>query len=132
MRHKIAGKRLNKSSKHRKALFRNLSRELLLRGSITTTQAKAKAVRPFVEKILTKAKKQSLQSRRLIHQSLPDRKLTNYIVDVVAPALKERPGGYTRIRRQGVRRGDGAMLVRLSLVDQPSNQTTPSKESKTK
>lgn len=117
MRHRIAGKKLNRSTKHRKALFKNLARELFLHGEITTTEVKAKAVRPIAEKLITRAKKQDLASRRMIQAYFNDRKATTRLVDQVVPQLNKRDSGYTRIQRVGVRRGDDTMMVTLSLVD---------------
>lgn len=117
MRHRVSGRKLNRSSGHRKALFKNLAREFFLRGEITTTEAKAKSVRPIVEKLITKAKKQSLSTRRAVHSYFNDKSVTSHVVDVVAPQLGGRTSGYTRIRKVGARRGDNSMMVKLSLVD---------------
>lgn len=117
MRHRVGGKKLNRSSNHRKALFKNVASGLIEHGEITTTEAKAKAIQATVEKLVTKAKKQTLHSRRLIHSFLNDKKLTSKLVDKLAPQLGHRSSGFTKIQKLGVRRGDNATMVKLSLVD---------------
>lgn len=117
MRHRIAGKKLNRSTGHRKALFKNLAKDLFIHGQITTTEAKAKAIKPMVDKLITRAKKQDLASRRRIQAFFNNKTVTNQLVDRIAPQLNTRTSGYTRIRRQKIRRGDNSIMVTLSLVD---------------
>ena len=117
MKHHVKGKKLNRDIKHRKALFRNLAAALIENGSITTTEAKAKAVKPIVDKLFTKAKTASLHSRRLIGSFLPKRRLVNLLVDELAPNTGKRTSGFTRITKLGQRRGDNTMMVQLSLTD---------------
>jgi len=124
MRHRVFGKRLSRDRSHRKALFKNLIKSLIVNGEIKTTESKAKAVRRLVEKIITKGKKGTLHARRLIEAFLQDKKVVNKIVDEVSPLFKDRPGGYTRIIRLGKRRGDDAMMVKLELVDKPVSKKT--------
>lgn len=119
MRHKLAGKKLSLDRDQRKSLFKNLIRSLIIHGRIKTTEAKAKAIRGLVEKLITKGKKQTLQSRRLIAAFLQNKKVVNKIVDELGPLFKKRTGGFTRIIRLGKRRGDKAMMVNLELVETP-------------
>lgn len=108
-----------KDRSHRKALFKNLINALMIRGEIKTTESKAKAVRRLAEKLITKGKKGTLHSRRLIAAFLQNKKAVNRIVDELGPLFKKRPGGFTRIIRLGRRRGDDAMMVQLELVEKP-------------
>jgi len=117
MRHRVKSKKLNRSSGHRKALFKNLAKDLFLHGQITTTETKAKVVQPIIEKLITRAKKQNLQARRMIQDFFSDGTITTHVVDRIAPQLDSRTSGYTRIRKIGPRRGDDTMMASLSLVD---------------
>ena len=123
MRHQVAGRRLGRSTGHRKALFRNLTTELFRHGRIRTTEAKAKAVRPNAEKIITIAKRgvneesYALHARRLVAARLNGPEIVKVLFDEIAPRYEARPGGYTRILKLGPRQGDGAEMVLLELVD---------------
>ena len=123
MRHRVAGRRLGRSTGHRKALFRNLVTELFRHGRIRTTEAKAKSVRPNAEKLITLAKKglreedYVLHARRLAASRLNDPDVVKELFDEIAPRYETRPGGYTRILKLGPRQGDGAEMVLLELVD---------------
>ncbi len=132
MRHRVAGRKLTRDSQHRIALRRNLVRALLINGRITTTLAKAKAVRPYVEKLVTRAKKAAelkdaggensradyVHQVRLLAREVPDRKLLSLLVDVVGPMVKDRPGGYTRILRDARNSlGDNAPRAIFEFVD---------------
>ena len=123
MRHRVAGRRLGRSTGHRKALFRNLVTELFRHGRIRTTEAKAKSVRPDAEKLITLAKKglreedYVLHARRLAASRLNDPDVVKELFDEIAPRYETRPGGYTRILKLGPRQGDGAKMVLLELVD---------------
>jgi len=128
MRHRVAGKKLSRDRDHRKALFKNLIRALVIHGSVKTTESKAKAVRRLVEKLITKSKQGTLHSRRLIAAFLQDKQAVGKIVDELAPLFKKRPGGYTRIVRLGQRQGDNAMMVKLELVE----KTVKKEEKETK
>lgn len=132
MRHRVAGKKLSRHRGHRKALFKNLISGLILHGEIKTTESKAKAVRPLVEKLITKGKAGTLHARRIIAAFLQNKKVVNRIVDEIGPIFKSRPGGYTRIIRLGRRRGDNAMMVKLELVDKPAAGSEPAKRGKKK
>ncbi len=117
MRHKISGKKLNRTSSHRSALSANLASSLLLHEQIFTTVAKAKFIRPFVEKLITKAKDDTLASRRLILSRLKDKSAVKKLMDVVAKRYVARPGGYTRIVKAGFRQGDAAPMVYIELLN---------------
>ncbi len=114
------GPRLGAGPAHEKAILRGLSRSLILHGRIVTTEVKAKRVRPFVEKLITKARKGGLHNRRLVLSDLQDRKVVHRLFADVAPKTGDRPGGYTRILKLGPRRGDAAPMAILELVDAPT------------
>ena len=117
MKHNIVHKKLNRTSSHRKALLMNLSNALLKHEQITTTLPKAKALKPFVEKIITLGKKGDLQARRKTVSILQDEKNTKKVFDIFAERYKERGGGYTRIVKLGHRLGDNASTAVIELVD---------------
>jgi large subunit ribosomal protein L17 len=123
MRHRVAGRRLGRSTGHRRALFRNLSTELFRHERIKTTEAKAKAVRGQAEKLITVAKRghaeggNPLFARRRLAAALNDPLIAKKVFDEYAERYESRPGGYTRILRLGPRRGDGADMVYLELVE---------------
>ena len=117
MRHKVAGRKLGRSTGHRKAMYRNLVTDLLSYEKITTTEAKAKEVRGLAEKMITLGKKGGLHSRRRALSFILDKKVTDKVFDEFAPRYAERPGGYTRIIKLGPRLGDGAAMVQLELVE---------------
>lgn len=107
------------SSSHEKAILRNLSRSMIEHGRIITTEAKAKRVRPFVERLITKARHGGVHNRRQVLAQIGDRAVVHRLFAVVAPATGERPGGYTRILKLGQRRGDATPMALIELVDQP-------------
>ena len=117
MRHRIAHRKLNRTSEHRKALFKNMLNSLIKYEQITTTLPKAKELRPFVEKIITLGKKGDLESRRKAISILQDLKNTKKIFDIFAPRYKDRNGGYTRIVKIGNRFGDNAPTAIIELID---------------
>ena len=117
MKHRLKGKKLNRTSSHRKALLMNLSNALIKHEQITTTLPKAKELRPFVEKIITLGKKGNLEARRKAISILRDEKNINKIFDTFAARYKERSGGYTRIVKIGNRFGDNAPTAIIELVD---------------
>lgn len=124
MRHRVKKRHLGRDAAHRKALYRNLMTELLRHERITTTEAKAKAVRPHVEKLITKAiraldadRGNRAAARHEIMRHLTDADVMFKLIDDIAPDMKDRQGGYTRIVRMGQRRGDGAEMAILELVD---------------
>ena len=117
MKHNIKNKKLNKTSSHRKAMFMNMSNALIKHEQITTTLAKAKELRRFVEKIVTLGKKCDLLSRRKVVSILQDQKMSKKVFDVLAERYKSRPGGYTRIVKLGNRYGDNAPTAVIEFVD---------------
>ena len=121
MKHNIKNKKLNKTSSHRKAMFMNLSNALIKHEQITTTLAKAKELRRFVEKIITLGKKADLLSRRKAISILQDQKISKKVFDVLADRYKDRSGGYTRIIKLGNRFGDNAPTAVIEFVDRDEN-----------
>jgi large subunit ribosomal protein L17 len=117
MRHQKTRKKLSRDSAHRKSLLMNLSKELIEHERIKTTEAKAKAVKPEIEKLITLAKKDTLHARRQALSTLSQDKFAVHKLFVeVAPRYAERPGGYTRILKIGQRQGDATEMVFLELV----------------
>ena len=116
MRHRVAGRRLNRSTGMRRALFRNLISALIRHERIRTTEAKARAIRGDAEKLITLAKRGDVQARRQIRRTIADPDLLLKLVNEVAPRYEDRPGGYTRMLKLGPRRGDAAAMVLLELV----------------
>ena len=110
------GPRLGGSAAHQKAILSNLAQDLFWDERVTTTVAKAKMLRPYAEKMITKARRGSLHDRRLILKDIEDTEVVTRLFDEVAPRYLERPGGYTRIVRFGPRRGDGAEMAIVELV----------------
>lgn len=110
------GPRLGGSPAHQKAILSNLAQELFWDERVTTTIAKAKMLRPYAEKMITKARRGSLHDRRMILKDIEDTEVVTRLFDEVAPRYTERPGGYTRIVRLGPRRGDGAEMALIELV----------------
>ena len=121
MRHNIKNKKLNKTSSHRKAMFMNMSNALIKHEQITTTLAKAKELRRFVEKIITLGKKADLLSRRKTISILQDQKMSKKVFDILADRYKNRSGGYTRIIKLGNRFGDNAPTAVIEFVDRDEN-----------
>ena len=117
MRHARAGKKLGRDSAHRKALYANLAGSLIEHGRIKTTEAKAKAVKPFAEQMITLGKRGDLAARRQAIAELRSQDVVHQLFADVAPRFAERPGGYTRIVKLGPRQGDAAEMVYLELVD---------------
>ena len=121
MKHNIKNKKLNKTSSHRKAMFMNMSNALIKHEQITTTLAKAKELRRFVEKIVTLGKKGDLLSRRKTISILQDQKMLKKVFDVFAERYKARSGGYTRIIKLGNRYGDNAPTAVIEFIDRDEN-----------
>jgi len=117
MRHKVAGRRLDRASGHRKALFRNLVTDLLKYEKITTTEAKAREVRSLAEKMITMGKVGTIHSLRQAVAFSLDKTVTEKLFSKYAEKYAGRSGGYTRIIKLGPRLGDGALMVRLELVE---------------
>ncbi len=116
MRHRKAGRQLRRTSEQRLALLRNLASSLIEHGAIETTEAKAKELRPFVEKLVTKAKQGTLHARRLAGRHVHKRDTADKLFRELGPKFAARPGGYTRILKTGARRGDGAEMARIEFV----------------
>ena len=110
MRHLNSGRKLNRNASHRKALFRNMVLSLIRYGRITTTDAKAKELRRFADKMVTLGKQGDLSARRLAFAFMQSRDAVKKLFDEIAPQFKERPGGYTRVIKFERRRGDAAPL----------------------
>jgi large subunit ribosomal protein L17 len=123
MRHRVAGRKLGRSTGQRQALFRNLTTELFRHGRIRTTEAKAKAIRAQAEKLVTVAKRgrrtdgNALFARRRLAAALNDPTVAKKVFDEFGERFMERPGGYTRLLRLGRRKGDGAEMVLIELVE---------------
>jgi large subunit ribosomal protein L17 len=131
MRHRRGGSKLGRLTAHRWALFRNLLTGLFRHERITTTLAKAKAVRPLADRLVTLAKRDTLHARRQALALVPDPAVVRRLFDTIGARYADRRGGYTRIVPTGVRRGDGAPLALLELVDRVETPR-PSKERKAK
>ncbi len=117
MRHRKAGRKLGRSSGHRRALYRNLVTELFRHERIKTTETKAKAIQPKVEKLITLSKQDTLHARRLAAGRLNDKEILRKLFVEVAPRYQDREGGYTRIFKLGHRQGDNAPMVIIELVE---------------
>ena len=111
------GPRLGSGPDHQRQLLSTLAGQLFIHQGITTTEAKAKLLRPYAERMITKAKKGDLASRREVLKDLPDRDIVATLFHEIAPRFAERSGGYTRILKLGPRRGDGAPMARIELVE---------------
>ena len=118
MRHRVGGRKLQRTSSHRAALFRNMAAALIKHEQITTTTAKAKELRPYVEKLITLAKRGDLHARRQAISTLqhPDKGVIYKLFDEIAPRYSAREGGYTRILKLGPRSSDSTEMVYLELV----------------
>lgn len=117
MRHLVKGKKLGRLSSHRKATLRSLAISLIQEHRIKTTVAKAKALRPFVEPLITRAKTDSTHNRRKVFSELHNKQAVRLLFDEIAEKVYDRPGGYTRIVKMGNRLGDGAETALIELVD---------------
>jgi large subunit ribosomal protein L17 len=117
MRHQKAGRALRRTSEQRLALLRNLASSLIEHGAIETTQAKAKELRPFVEKLITKARAGTLHGRRLAGRHVHKRETADKLFQEIGPRFAKRAGGYTRILKTGHRKGDGAEMARIELIE---------------
>ncbi len=117
MGHAKAGRKLGRKGAHRRAMFRNLMTQLFRHERIRTTEAKAKAVRPEAEKIITLARRGDVHSRRQIMREIHDKAIVDKLIHVIAPDMEGRDGGYTRIVKLGPRAGDAAPMVFLELVE---------------
>lgn len=132
MRHGISGRKLGRTSSHRKALFANMATSLLKHGQIRTTLPKAKELRRIVDPLISLGKRGDLSARRKAAQTITEPEVVKYLFEEVAPAMKSRQGGYTRVLKAGFRNGDNAEMAIIALSDQPKNsfggETTESTE----
>ena len=117
MRHRVGHRKLQRTSSHRTALFRNMSAALIKHEQITTTTAKAKELRPYVEKLVTLAKKGGLSNRRIAHSRIMDETQERKLFDVIGPRYADRNGGYTRVVKAGIRMSDSASIAIIEFVD---------------
>src|SRR5438132_13552076 len=116
MRHRTKGRQLARTSNHKKATLNNMATSLFLHGGIQTTEAKAKELRPYAERLITLARRGDLHARRLVERRLKDREVTHRLFKDLGPRFAARPGGYTRIITLGHRAGGGAHVARIGLL----------------
>ena len=116
MRHNAKGRQLSRTSTHRRAMLKNMAASLFEHGGVTTTQAKAKELRPYAEKLITLARRGDLHSRRLVERKIKDREILKKLFAEIGPRFAARPGGYTRILKLGHRPGDGADVAKIELL----------------
>ena len=127
MRHNVHGRKLSRTTAHRKAMFRNQLTSFMRSERIKTTLHKAKELRPLAEKMVTHGKKGTLHARRQVLRWIPDGEVVRKVFDEIAPRFAERPGGYTRIIKLGPRLGDGAEMALLEFVEkaEPGKKEEP-------
>jgi large subunit ribosomal protein L17 len=125
MRHRQSNRKLNRTTSHRLAMFRNMSNSLLKHEIIKTTLPKAKELRRFVEPLITLGKEPSLANHRLAFDRLRDREMVVKLFGELGPRYKTRPGGYLRILKYGFRNGDNAPMALVELVDRPDSDAAP-------
>jgi large subunit ribosomal protein L17 len=130
MRHRKIRSKLNRTTEHRKALMRNLAIALIREERIHTTDAKAKQLRPFVERLITLGKDGSLHARRQAFGELNDKRAVHRLFTEVAPRFMERNGGYTRIVKDAPRQGDGALMSFIELVEREEKEVKPKPKKK--
>ena len=116
MRHRAKGRQLSRTASHKKALMNNMAASLFAHGGIVTTQAKAKELRPFAERLITLARRGDLHARRQVERRIKDRAVLSRLFAEIGPRFASRPGGYTRILKLGFRPGDGAEVARIELL----------------
>ena len=121
MRHRVGGRKLQRTSSHRAALFRNMAAALIKHEQIITTTAKAKELRPYVEKLVTLAKRGGLSNRRLAQSRLMDEAQLAKLFDVIAARYAKRDGGYTRVIKAGIRSSDAAPMAVIEFVDRDAS-----------
>jgi large subunit ribosomal protein L17 len=117
VRHEVFGKKLGRTKNQRTSLFRGLIRSLFLHGAIVTTEAKSKAIKGLVDKLIVRAKDKSEASKNVIIKILPQKEISEKLIKEIAPQYKTRNSGFAQVTRLGVRKGDGAMMVRMNLID---------------
>jgi large subunit ribosomal protein L17 len=118
MRHRAKGRQLSRTSSHKRALLNNMASSLFEHGRVVTTEAKAKELRPFAEKLITLARRGDLHARRLVQRKIKDRETLSRLFSEIGPRFAARPGGYTRILKLGHRPGDGADIARIELLSE--------------
>ena len=116
MRHRAKGRQLSRTSSHKRAMLNNVATSLFVHGRVITTEAKAKELRPFAEKLITLARRGDLHARRLVERRIKDRDTLTRLFGEIGPRFAARPGGYTRILKLGHREGDGADVARIELL----------------
>jgi large subunit ribosomal protein L17 len=116
MRHRAKGRQLSRTSSHKRAMLNNMAASLFAHGRVITTEAKAKELRPFAEKLITLARRGDLHARRLVERRIKDREILTRLFGEIGPRFAARPGGYTRILKLGHRPGDGADVARIELL----------------
>lgn len=116
MRHRSKGRQLSRTASHKRAMLNNMATSLFRHDRVVTTQAKAKELRPFAERLITLARRGDLHARRLVERRIKDRAVTGRLFAEIGPRFAARPGGYTRIVKLGHRVGDGAELARIELL----------------
>ncbi len=119
MRHRVQKRKFNRDTNHRQALLKNLVRQLVEHGSITTSEAKAKETKRVADKLIGKAQTDNLTTRRKLHTFFGKRDVVNTLIERVAPVFTKRKSGFTRIVKVGNRRGDNSPVVKLELVEKP-------------
>jgi large subunit ribosomal protein L17 len=127
-RHANTGRKLSRNSSHRKALLDNLVRAIIIEESIRTTTPKAKEARRLVERVITKAKANTLAARRIVHRTVRDQAVLAKLFEVIGPRFKDRPGGYTRLVHTENRMGDNAPMAILELVEKSEKKAEPEKK----
>ena len=123
MRHRNSGRKLNRNSSHRKAMFKNMAASLVQHEVIKTTLPKAKELRRVIEPLITISKTDSVSKRRLVFSRIRDREAVGKLFNELGPRYKERPGGYLRILKCGYRNGDNAPMALVELVDRPAEES---------
>jgi large subunit ribosomal protein L17 len=118
MRHRAKGRQLSRTSSHRRALLNNMATSLFEHGRVITTEAKAKELRPFAEKLITLARRGDLHARRLVERKIKSRETLSRLFSEIGPRFAARPCGYTRILKLGHRDGDGADIARIELLSE--------------
>ena len=118
MRHRAKGRQLSRTATHKKAMLRNMVASLFRHDRIVTTEAKAKELRPYAERLITLARRGDLHARRLVERRIQDREVLGRLFREIGPRFAARPGGYTRILKLGHRPGDGADLARIELLSE--------------
>ena len=118
MRHRAKGRQLSRTSTHKRAMLNNMASSLFEHGRVITTEAKAKELRPFAEKLITLARRGDLHARRLVERKIKSRETLSRLFSEIGPRFAARPGGYTRILKLGHRDGDGADIARIELLSE--------------